>query len=161
MNFGMNEVEWDVVNSVAPFCSEAEDTGLMLFERVVDQALFDQLVAIRAAGGFVELDFGTRIGNSFSGRGTGVTTGEIEIAIDGAPAMPALQDRSEADETTSYPEEILLDADDVASLQVGSVVTVTATGTGISLTNGCETIDQAITSFYFTTGGKPIIQTYP
>lgn len=163
VNYDFDQVTSDNVYATASECGTARDTGLMEFALEVDQSMLDQFAAILDVNGTIEVEFDTQIGNAFAGNyARGTVKSEVLVNIDGV-ALPYFRFSSNASGTLPFSGLAPLTATEVSQMTVGSVITVTGSGSGTARTNGpgCDPDAQAIVSWDFTTSGKPLLKTYP
>jgi hypothetical protein len=172
-NFYMEQLESDTVVAAAngrgclnPIYNQNDtDEGTMIYQATMDAEMLDQLDAVLYAGGAAKIVFSMRSGYSVVGFGNAMIDGEVTVDVGGSTIFTKTytgEAQSPADNRTDQPQvEVPIDMGVVAGMSIGDTITVMASGSGEANANGCDSSDQAIVHWYFSSGGKPFLATSP
>ncbi|SMF13933.1 hypothetical protein SAMN02745866_00887 [Alteromonadaceae bacterium Bs31] len=167
MNFALETVDNDSINASAhgaacvvglPHVLEDDDSGNMVYERIIDQQVIDQVNSVADEGGSILMTFTLRTAFSFVGAGTGKIDATVTVSVGGSVVDTVTVSSEGPSGTDETRYEIPVDA---SAFENGGAIVVTASGTGEAYANDCGTGNQAIASFYFRSGGKPNLATNP
>ena len=161
INYGLEKLESDTINASAhgAICLLADtDTGNMIYSRQIDQKMIDQVNTVSREGGSIYMTFTLRTAFSFVGLGSGRINATVTTSVGGTVVDTITENSDGPSGTTEIHYQIPIDASAFAN---GGSIIVTASGNGEAYANVCGVANQAISTFYFRTGGKPMLVTNP
>lgn len=161
LNFGFDTITSDQINasSHGGSCPLGDtDDGNMVYQAHIDQKMMDQVNAVADAGGVISIIFTLRTAFSFLGDGSGRIDATVTTSVGGTTVDTITISSDGPSGTTETRYVIALDA---SMFYVGGTVEVNASGVGQAYANTCGSIHQAISTFYFRTGGTPLLSTNP
>jgi hypothetical protein len=135
------------------------DDGTMIYSTTINQAMIDQLNDVSAVGGTNEVVFTLREGLSLSGAGTGSFTGNIVVNV-GGQTIGTVYDFGSTHGSSNATYRFAITSNHIAQLSPGGTLEVVATGNGEAHSNGSPLVNQAIVTWYFTSG-LPYVRSVP